>query len=329
MTKVAVIGCGALGLNYATRLLEAQVYHGEPIDVNLVLRRDFDLVSKEGLVVEYGKAQDAKNYLRFSPEQLVGKVFRTTQDLCERKGPMDWVLVCCKSYAIDEDLHLSLAPLVGEHTNIVVIMNGLGVEEKFVDWFGSQRVFGALSLIACNRGSNPPIEPGPLIVHVYADLKLEVAHVTDNAEKTQLVIGLFKRTTPEDLVQPTTNLLRARWSKLCWNLTYAGIAVAMGGLTCDVIVHDPSLREFATHVIRDVIRVANADILRQHRERHRGTVGAYGSGDTQVGEQAPPCVDLLDEKTILGALSVTTSTVQSVVTSPGGPTVHSFLLHWW
>jgi 2-dehydropantoate 2-reductase len=177
--------------------------------------------------------------------------------------------------------------LVGDTTNVLVIMNGLGVEQCFVEWFGTERVYGGLSLIACNRGPNPPLAPGPLVVSVYLDLKLEISHITDNVDKTKLAIDLFKRTALRDTVSLSTNLLRARWDKLTWNLTYAGISVAMGGLTCDVIVRDPSLRLLANNVILDTIRVANADIRRQHRARH--------------GEEAEvPPADLLNPETILG-----------------------------
>jgi 2-dehydropantoate 2-reductase len=287
MTTVAIIGCGALGLNYGTRLLEAQIYHNEDLDVSLVLRRDFDLVQAEGIAVEYGKATESKRRLEFSAAQLAGKIFRSTSELAYSKGRMDWVIVCCKSYSIDDALRDSLLPLVGDTTKVLVIMNGLGVEKCFIDWFGAERVYGGLSLIACNRGPNPPLSPGPLVVNVYLDLKLEISHVTDNVEKTKLAIDLFKRTALRDTVSLSTNLLRARWDKLTWNLTYAGISVAMGGLTCDVIVRDPSLRLLANNVICDTIRVANADVRRQHQERH--------------GEGAEvPAADLLSQETILG-----------------------------
>ena len=289
-TKVAVVGCGALGLNYGTRLLEAQLVNKKPLDVSLVLRRDYDLVSQKGLRVEYGKANEDKRILTLSADMLKGALFPATTDLVESKGQMDWVIVCCKSYSIDDSLRQSIEPLMGSDSKLMVIMNGLGVEDPFIKWFGADRVYGALSLIACNRGPNPPVEDGPLVVNVYLDLKLEVAHVSDDVQKTQAAIDLFGMTSLQDLVVLSKNLIRSRWDKLCWNLTFAGIGVAMGGLTCDVIVNDPSLRTLANGVIKDVIRVANADILRQHRARH-----------LQVGStNVPPCLDFIDEQAVFG-----------------------------
>lgn len=288
-TKVAVVGCGALGLNYGTRLLEAQLINNKPLDVSLVLRRDHDLVSRKGLRVEYGKSNEEKRILTLSADMLKGTLFPATSDLVEAKGTMDWVIVCCKSYSIDDSLRHSIEPLMGVDSKLMVIMNGLGVEDPFIEWFGADRVYGALSLIACNRGPNPPVEEGPLVVNVYLDLKLEVAHVSDDVNKTQAAIDLFGMTSLQDLVVLSKNLIRSRWDKLCWNLTFAGIGVAMGGLTCDVIVNDPSLRRLANRVILDVIRVANADILRQHRARH------LQAGSVEV----PRCLDFIDEDAVL------------------------------
>lgn len=286
-TKISVVGCGALGLNYGTRLLEAQLYHDAPLDVSLVVRRDYDLIMQAGIRVDYGKAHEEKQILHFPSDKIKNHIFCCTKEVVNQKGTMDWVIVCCKSYSIDEQLHKSLIPLIGADTKIIVIMNGLGVEEPFIKWFGSERIYGGLSQIACNRGPNPPLIPGsPLLVNVYLDLKLHLAHVSDNIQLSQHAVDLFKHTTLSDKVGLSTNLLRTRWDKLTWNLTFAGIAVALGGLTCDVIVQDPALRLLATSVITDVIRVANADIKRQFRERH--------------GSEPVPTGLLLDETDILG-----------------------------
>ena len=288
MTKIAFVGCGALGLNYGTRLLEAQIYKNEPLDVCLVLRRDFELVKSSGILVEYGKVDQEKKFLSFSSSQLEGKLYSSTDSLKDAKGHMDWVFVCCKSYSINDALRVSLLPIMGPDTKLVVIMNGLGVEDPFLEWFGTDRVYGALSQIACNRGPNPPLRPGPLVVNVYLDLKLDIAHMANDISKSQLAVDLFSQTSIHNLVSLSTNLLSARWHKLCWNLTFAGISVAMGGLTCDVIVHDESLKELANNVISDIIRVANADILQQHQKLHPDN------------SESTLCTDLLCQKEIVG-----------------------------
>ena len=296
--NVAVVGCGALGLNYGTRLLEAQLHGNAALDVSLVVRRDYDLICKEGLLVEYGKANEDKTRLAFTGAELSDRIFRDTITLSKAKDVMDWVLVCCKSFAIDSNLKEQLEQLNGPNTKFLIIMNGLGVEDPFIEWFGAEKVYGALSLIACNRGPNPPVAAGPLAVNVYLDLKLDVAHVSDDVTKSKLAVQLFEHTAIKNNVVLSTHLLRAKWDKLCWNLTFAGMCVAMGGLTCDVIVQDPSLRVLANNVIRDIIRVANADITRQHRERHSSNNNSV-VGDN-ASNSAPPLDHLINEDIVLG-----------------------------
>ena len=46
------------------------------------------------------------------------------------------------------------------------------------------------------------------------------------------------------------------------NLPFNGIAVAMGGISTDLITN-PELREFADKVLTDVIKLANADLTLQ------------------------------------------------------------------
>mmetsp|Transcript_4252 Transcript_4252/g.6833 ORF Transcript_4252/g.6833 Transcript_4252/m.6833 type:complete len:470 (-) Transcript_4252:508-1917(-) len=290
--KIAVVGCGALGLNYGTRLLEAQLCSEEHIDISLVLRRDYELVKEGGILVEYGPTstnsatKEANSTLYFSAVDLQNSIFNSTQAVAVRKGTMDWVLVCCKSYSIDNSLYESLAVLDGPGTKYLIIMNGLGIEDAFVEWFGEERVLGGLSHIAANRGPNPPIQDKdgnyvsatmnigsslklPLKLNVYLDLVLEIGHVQDKMVPVHEALSLFANTAIRDNVHGVSNLLQARWKKLCWNLTYAGMSVAMGGLTCDVIMETPSLRLLSENVMRDVISVANADIQRQFMQRRQ------------------------------------------------------------
>jgi 2-dehydropantoate 2-reductase len=276
MKKIAVVGCGAVGLNYGTRLLESELFAGgakvqQSIDVSLVVRRDYKLLTSHGVRVKYGRSGCSEletSDLLLSGENLRGKVYPTTQALFSCKGCMTWIIVCCKSYSICSQFLESLECIADDSTKFLIIMNGLDVESSFVEWFGAGRVFGGLAKIACNRGPNPPqLEPGPLVLQCFADISLEIGHVLNDELLLCEARQLFANTAISSIVQVTSNLLRSRWDKLCWNITFTGISVAMGGLTCDVIVGDASLRMLAARVIADVVRVANADLRRQHQQR--------------------------------------------------------------
>ena len=71
-------------------------------------------------------------------------------------------------------------------------------------------------------------------------------------------LDLWGPTIIEHLYEP--DLVRGRWSKMCWNLPYNGISVAMGGITVDKIVSDPGLRRLADLVMDETIAAGNADL---------------------------------------------------------------------
>ena len=75
-----------------------------------------------------------------------------------------------------------------------------------------------------------------------------------------------------------TNLRRGRWWKNVWNLPFSGISVAMGGITVDRIVNDPSLRGLAYKVIDETLAVANADL------KNRGASPEDMLGDETVSD---------------------------------------------
>ena len=117
MARVAVIGAGAVGGYYGARL--AQAGH----EVHFVMRRDFEAVRAGGLDI---RSKDG-DFRLDAP-----LVHRTSTEI----GPVDWVLCALKATALADARDL-IAPCVGEDTRIVLVMNGLGLEDQFAKWFGA------------------------------------------------------------------------------------------------------------------------------------------------------------------------------------------------
>ena len=83
-------------------------------------------------------------------------------------------------------------------------------------------------------------------------------HGNQDAER-QAFYDLWKDTKSIEHVYDE-DLTRARWSKMCWNLPFNGISVAMGGITIDKVVGDAGLKRLAYAVIDETIAAANADL---------------------------------------------------------------------
>jgi 2-dehydropantoate 2-reductase len=173
-------------------------------------------------------------------------------------GPVDWVVCALKATAVEE-VHDLVGPCVDERTRILVLMNGLGLEERFAEWFGADRIFGGLAFTCINRG-----EPGTVCHLDYGPVTL--GHLGDDAEELRVAEELWDGAIVE--VQTAPSLLRARWEKLCWNIPFNGLAVTAGGILTDRIVGDSELRAAADTVMREVIASGDAD-LEAHGEEAR------------------------------------------------------------
>lgn len=231
MATVAVVGAGAVGGYYGARL--AQAGH----DVRFLLRRDLDAVRANGLRVfsTDGDFHLAKVAAFATPEEL---------------GTVDWVICSLKATALEAARDL-VAPCLGADTRILALMNGLGIEPRFSEWFGPERVFGGMAFVCINRG-----EPG--VIHHLEYGRVSIGHALDDPAENDRLRELLESGRIETVVAP--NLRYARWEKLCWNIPFNGLSVAGGGIGTQTILGDPELRATAERAMREVVTAGNADL---------------------------------------------------------------------
>jgi len=237
--SVAVIGAGAIGSYYGARLAES----GH--NVHFLMRRDYQAVRMAGLKVT-------------SPDGDFTLINPTITLSSEEIGSVDWVICALKATSIEE-AHELVRPCISTNTRILVLMNGLGLEERFAEWFGPGRVFGGLSFTCINRG-----EPG--YVHHLAYGPVTLGHFQNDRIELEAAVSLWAPSKVQVTASPS--LLCARWEKLCWNIPFNGLAVAAGGITTDRIVGDPGLRNTARTLMEEVIEAGNRD-LAAHSEDSR------------------------------------------------------------
>lgn len=206
-------------------------------DVRFLLRRDLDAVRRGGWDI-----RSPLGDFRVADVQAFGST--------EEIGPVDWVICSLKATAIDEAREL-VAPCVGPGTRILVLMNGLGIEERFAEWFGGERVFGGMAFVCINRG-----EPG--VIHHLDYGRVSIGHFRDDAGELERLRTLLQSGGIETADAP--NLRYARWEKLCWNVPFNGLSVAGGGIGTKAILGDGPLRATAERAMRKVVAARNADL---------------------------------------------------------------------
>ena len=115
--KIAVVGCGALGSFYGAKFCR----NGQ--DVHFLLRSDYDVVRQKGVTV-----RSINGDFHVQP-----RCARTPDKI----GACDVVLIGLKTTANNQFPKL-LPALVGPHTAVVSLQNGLGNEEQLAGLFPSE-----------------------------------------------------------------------------------------------------------------------------------------------------------------------------------------------
>lgn len=213
MTTFAIVGAGAIGLNYGVRLALAGS------DVRFLVRGDPAPLRAQGLrVVEKARTLELRPAAVFArPEEI---------------GPVDVVLVALKTTG-NTELPRLLPPLVGPNTLVVTLQNGLGNEELLAGIVGAERVLGGICFIASTRTG-----PGEVTCYHPGSITLG-EHGRPASERTRALAAAFA--TAGVKCNVVDHLAESRWRKLVWNVPFNGLAIVAGGITTDRILADPTL----------------------------------------------------------------------------------------
>ena len=195
--KIGVVGCGALGSYYGAKLCR------DGHEVHFLLRSDYDVVRRRGVFI-----RSSEGDFHINP-----KCARTPAQI----GICDVVLIGLKTTANGQFPKL-LPALVGKHTAIITLQNGLGNEEQLAALFPSTQVLGGLCFVCLNR-----LQPG-VIQHI-AHGRIVLGEFSGWPEpRTHDIASAIRHSGAP--CEVTDNLERAHWEKLVWNIPFNGLGVA-------------------------------------------------------------------------------------------------------
>lgn len=226
--RIAIVGTGALGTYYGARLAKA----GH--DVHFLVR-----TGRAGILVRGLKIKMPSMRIHVKKIQAYAS--------CAEIGPCDLVIVAVKATA-NEALKKLLPPLLHEHTVVLTLQNGLGVEEPVAEMVGAKRIAGAICYIGANRTAPGVVEcsfPGLMMIGEFG---------RPAADRTHAIAAMFNKAGLK--CEAHDNLEGQRWQKLVWNVPFNGIAIAAGGITTDVIMADEGLRTLARRLMEEIVETA-------------------------------------------------------------------------
>jgi 2-dehydropantoate 2-reductase len=227
--KYAVIGSGALGGFYGGMLTHA----GK--DVHFLFHSDYQFVVDNGL-----KVDSVTGDFHLANVQA----YRSTTDMPKA----DVVLVCLKT-TNNYLLKTLLPPILHSGSIIVLIQNGLGVEEDVAADFPQQPIAGGLAFICSNK-----IGDGHIAHLDYGKLNIGVFQGEIHATLEQMKADFTEAGVPTEV---SPDLMTARWQKLVWNIPYNGMTVVLN-TTTDRLMREPSTRQLSYQLMLEVIAGAKA-----------------------------------------------------------------------
>jgi len=230
----AILGTGALGGYYGACLQRAG------LDVHFLVHHDYEHVTKHGLVIESPEGD-------FTLPQV-----HAYRDVSEMPR-CDVVTVTLKT--TQNHLLPQLLPTVLKDDGVVLVLqNGLGIEEKVAQIVGSERVIGGLCFLCSNK-----IGPGHICHLDYKEIKLgeyapdyQPRGITEWMH--QIAVDFERAGIP---IQLAEDLLLARWQKLVWNIPYNGLSVVLNATT-DQLMADIHTRSLIEQLMREVVAGARS-----------------------------------------------------------------------
>jgi 2-dehydropantoate 2-reductase len=225
--RYGIIGSGAIGGYYGGKLARA----GQ--DVHFLFRSDYEYVKENGLQV------DSCN----GSFHIKAKAYCNTADMPQ----CDVVLVCLKSVN-NGKLKELLPPLLHPQTLVVLIQNGIGVEQDVQQMFPDVQLAAGLAFICSAK-----MEQGRVNHQCYGSINLANYSCRDEA-LMQKVVDEFREAGVET---GFVEYQEARWKKAVWNMPFNGMTVALHTQT-DLLLKHPDTRRLIREQMMEVVGAAQA-----------------------------------------------------------------------
>ena len=226
--RYGIIGTGAIGGFYGARLARSGA------EVHFLLHSDYDYVREHGLQVDSCDG----NFHLDSPH-----VYRDTREMPQ----CDVVLVGLKS-TNNHMLARLLPPLLREDTLVVLIQNGIGVEQDVQRMFPGTWLAAGLAFICSAK-----TEPGRVSHQCYGSINIANYSCPDPQPVGQVIAHLHQAGIEAQEVEYAT----ARWRKAVWNMPFNGMTVALHCQTDELMRH-PATRRLIREQMMEIVCATRA-----------------------------------------------------------------------
>lgn len=230
--RILVVGAGSVGLYFGGRLAQ------NGAEVSVVARSDYETARRSG----YDVSSIAGDF-HFSPHL----VLKSTADY---PGVADYVMLTTKVLPTVDRVALLRPAIRSKDTVIVLIQNGIDIEEEIKSAFPDNELLSTIAYIGASRP-----EPGKVLHQGNGMLQMGV-YPHGISPALRKLAGAFNASKVK--CEMMEDIVFTRWNKLLWNLPYNPVSVLAGGATTARMSRRDELEQLCHDLMREVIRVANA-----------------------------------------------------------------------
>ena len=224
----SVVGMGAIGGFYGGRLARA----GR--EVHFLSHSDYEYVLEHGLRVESCDGDFTLPHIH---------AYGHAQDMPKT----DVILVGLKSVKNHDVLPELLRPLLHDDVVVVLIQNGIGLEDDLQHVFPNLQIVAGLAFICSAK-----VGPGHINHQCYGSINL--GNYSASKPNFEALLQDFLDAGFQAAEVP---YLEARWKKAVWNMPFNGMTVALNTST-DRLLKNPATRQLIYDQMMEVIGAANA-----------------------------------------------------------------------
>lgn len=226
------VSCGAVGAYFCGKLAL------QGANVAVTVRSDRELIAQKGFDVK-----SINGDFHFQPSPVLAKASEYT-------SAADYLFLTSKVLP-DADPVKLIAPAVRSNTVIVLIQNGIGIEDEIARAFPDNEILSAIAYIGVMRTA-----PG-IIEHKGAG-KLIIGRFGGGESKScRQLCNMFENAgVPAEY---TSDIAFYRWKKLLWNVPFNCISVLGGGLLTGEMTERGDVENLCAELMREIIDVARAN----------------------------------------------------------------------
>ena len=227
--EILLVGAGAVGSYYTGKFYQAGA------SVSVVARSDYEHIVDNGINVT-----SCGGDFSYRPGYII-------KSAGEYPLKPDYIIVSTKVLP-----GISVPDLIKEavypDTSIVLLQNGLEIENETAAAFPDNEIISCLAFICVSRTGPGMVEHqdyGRLVIGRYPE---------GSSEKTERLASMLRESGVNCEVD--SNIIAARWRKLVWNAPFNPVSVLSGGSDTREMLSDPESFRLIEDVMREVVRLA-------------------------------------------------------------------------